>query len=119
MEASTTATRDLNNGYKMPVFGLGTFSLKDPKLMEKAITTDGYRMLDCASYYKNEELVGEALGNCFNSGSVARDELFIVSKVWVDEVQDCEAACKRSLQKLGLEYLDLYLIHWPVAMTSS
>ena len=51
----------------MPVFGLGTFALKDPKLIEKAIVTDGYRMLDCASYYKNEELVGEALKNCFGS----------------------------------------------------
>lgn len=103
----------------MPVFGLGTFSLKDPKLIEKAITNDGYRMLDCASYYKNEELVGEALSKCFESGSVKREDLFIVSKVWVDEVDDVEAACKRSLQKLGLDFLDLYLIHWPVAMTSS
>lgn len=74
-------------------------------------------MLDCASFYKNEEMVGEALNQCLNvEKCVKREEMFIVSKVWWDEVEDVEAACRRSLKKLGVEYLDLYLIHWPIAV---
>ena len=74
-------------------------------------------MFDCASFYKNEELVGKALHELINvDKTVTREEMFIVSKVWWDEVEDVEAACKRSLQKLGLEYLDLYLVHWPIAI---
>ena len=74
-------------------------------------------MLDCASFYKNEQIVGQALSQVINvDKSVSRDEMFIISKVWHDEVEDVEAACKRSLQKLGVDYLDLYLVHWPIAM---
>ena len=74
----------------------------------------GYRMFDCASFYKNEELVGAELKDC----GVERKDLFIISKVWVDEVEDCEAAVRRSLAKLQTDYLDLYMIHWPVAVKS-
>jgi diketogulonate reductase-like aldo/keto reductase len=74
-------------------------------------------MLDCASRYKNEELVGEALTHCLNvDKSVTREEMFVVSKVWWDDVEDVEGACRRSMQKLGVEYLDLYLVHWPIAL---
>ena len=77
----------------------------------------GYRMYDCASFYKNEEIVGQGLNEILNvDKSVTREEIYIISKVWFDEVEDCEAACKRSMAKLGVEYLDLYLIHWPVAV---
>jgi len=74
-------------------------------------------MYDCASFYKNEQIVGEALNEILvKDQSVKREDMFIISKVWWDEVEDVEAACKRSLQKLGLEYLDLYLVHWPIAL---
>jgi diketogulonate reductase-like aldo/keto reductase len=66
MQGTDTQVRDLNNGHKMPVFGLGTFSLKESDLIYKSISEYGYRMLDCASYYKNEEIVGEALNRCFS-----------------------------------------------------
>ena len=100
----------------MPNFGLGTYKMDNVDVMKAAITTHGYRMLDCASFYKNEELVGEALSHCLNvDKSVTREQMFVVSKVWWDEVEDVEAACRRSMQKLGVEYLDLYLIHWPIA----
>ena len=75
----------------------------------------GYKMLDCASFYKNEAIVGEAL----KGANIKREDISIVSKVWWDEVEDVEAACRRSLDRLQIEYLDLYLIHWPVAVKES
>ena len=59
--------------------------------------------------------MGEAIKNVLAKDK-KREDIFIVSKVWLDEVEDCEAACKRSLAKLGVEYVDLYLVHWPVAV---
>ena len=72
-------------------------------------------MFDCASMYKNEEVIGEAIHKLVESGTVPREELFIVTKVNTSEVEDCEAACRRSLAKLQVDYIDLYLIHWPIA----
>lgn len=73
-------------------------------------------MLDCASWYRNEDKVGEVITDLMNEKVVTREELFIVSKVWWDEIEDCEAACKRSLANLKCDYIDLYLIHWPIAL---
>ena len=70
-------------------------------------------MIDTASRYKNEEAVGEGIRRAFG---VNRDELFVVTKVWMDEVEDVEAACRKSLKRLGLERVDLYLLHWPISM---
>ena len=91
----------LNSGHKMPVFGLGTFAMTDSKVIKQSIVENGYRMFDCASFYKNEELVGEVLNDVFNvSKTHKREDTFVVSKVWWHEVEDVEAACKRSLAKL-------------------
>jgi len=84
--------------------------------MANAITEIGYRFVDTASNYKNEETVGKAIKIAIDSGKVTREELFIVTKVWIDETEDCEAAIKRSLSKLDLEYVDLYLVHYPIAV---
>jgi len=90
--------------------------MHDSQIIKKSVTELGYRLYDCASYYKNEEVVGKALKEIFEvEKCVTRDEMYVISKVWWDEVEDVEAACKRSLAKLGLEYLDLYLVHWPLA----
>ena len=87
--------------------------------LKQSIVEYGYRMLDCASLYGNEKMIGEVLHEILNvDNSLARKDLFVVSKVWVDEVEDCMAACKRSLKRLGLDYIDLYLVHWPVASKS-
>ena len=81
------------------------------------MTDAGYRMFDCASSYENEEIVGKAINELINvDKALVREELFIISKVWYDEVEDVEAACKRSLKRLGVDYLDLYLVHWPLAV---
>ena len=81
----------------MPVFGLGTYAMDNYEAMKKAITELGYRMIDCASFYKNEEMVGKVLNEVLEEKVVAREDLFIVSKVYLDELDDIEAACRRSL----------------------
>lgn len=106
---------NLNNGLRMPMVGYGTFSYKDANIIVNAIE-NGYRHLDSASYYKNEEVVGEAIKIVLEKGEIKREDLYIVTKVWMDEVEDVEAACKRSLAKLGITYADMYLLHWPVAV---
>jgi len=98
-------------------FGLGTFDFKDGDMMVRAVKELGYRMFDCASFYGNEEVVGKALDQVFNQDKVCtREEFYLASKAWPHEVEDLEAACRRSLKKLGVEYLDLYIVHWSVAM---
>ena len=107
----------LNNGLRRPNFGLGTCHMHDPQIIKKAVSELGYRLYDCASYYRNEETVGIAINELINVDKVVkREDLFIISKCWFDELEDVEAACKRSLEKLGVEYLDLYLVHWPFCM---
>ena len=115
--SSKNLFKTLNNGIKMPRFGLGTYHMKDSSLIKQAVSQCGYIMYDCASFYKNEHIVGKALDELLNQDKiVTREELFIISKVWWDEVDDIEAACRRSLKNLGLDYIDLYLVHWPIAI---
>lgn len=104
----------LHNGVKMPQLGFGVFKVKNGnetvESVKKAIEV-GYRAIDTAAIYENEEGVGQAIREC----GVPREELFITSKVWNTE-QGYETTLKAfedSLNRLGLEYLDLYLIHWP------
>lgn len=105
----------LHNGVKMPYLGLGVFKSKDGKEVIDAIhwaIDAGYRHIDTAAIYKNEEGVGTAI----QTASIARKELFVVSKVWnADQGYDSTLkAYDESLKKLKTDYLDLYLIHWPV-----
>ena len=99
----------------MPKFGLGTYKMDNHSSLVRAVTELGYSLIDCASVYKNEEFVGSALAEILKTKK--REELYVVSKVFVDEVHDVKAACQRSLNRLGLEQLDLYMIHWPMAMS--
>jgi diketogulonate reductase-like aldo/keto reductase len=105
----------LNNGIKMPKVGFGVFQMADSVQCERAVLEAilaGYRLIDTAAIYKNEEVVGVALKKC----DVARDELFITTKLWVQDVgyDETKKAFQTSLDKLGLDYLDLYLIHQPI-----
>ncbi|PHU31050.1 NADP-dependent D-sorbitol-6-phosphate dehydrogenase [Capsicum chinense] len=107
----------LNSGYKMPMIGLGVWRMegKDIKnLLINAIKI-GYRHFDCAADYRNEAEVGEALAEAFQTGLVKREDLFITTKLWNSDHGHVLEACKDSLKKLRLDYLDLYLIHFPVA----
>ncbi|KAH9289800.1 hypothetical protein KI387_033917, partial [Taxus chinensis] len=118
-------TVNLSNGAKMPVVGFGSaFRAKDSASVEnfKASVLEaiqvGYRTFDTASVYFTEGLLGESLKEAFEKGLVSRHEVFVTSKLWCGDCypQDVIPALKKSLQALKLEYLDLYLIHWPVAV---
>ncbi len=110
------STTTLNNGVKMPWFGLGVFKVEEGPELVNAVKTaiqHGYRSVDTAAIYGNEEGVGQGI----RESGIAREDLFVTSKVWNAELgyESTLAAYQTSLDKLGLEYLDLYLIHWPVA----
>ncbi|CAH9107045.1 unnamed protein product [Cuscuta epithymum] len=107
----------LNSGYQMPVIGLGVWRMegKDIKnLINNAIKL-GYRHFDCAADYKNEMEVGEALEEALQTGIVKREDLFVTTKLWNSDHGHVLEACKDSLSKLRLDYLDLYLVHFPIA----
>ncbi len=109
-------TFSLHNGVEMPYFGLGVYLSKDGQEVINAIKwalEAGYRHIDTASIYKNEEGVGEGL----KQGGVPREEVFVVSKVWNNDqgYDSTLSAFDESLKRLDLDFLDLYLIHWPVA----
>lgn len=105
----------LNNGIKMPLEGFGVFRIPDADICEQAVTDaikSGYRLIDTAAAYMNEEAVGKAIAK----SGVPREELFIVTKLWVQDAgyEKAKKAFNTSLEKLGLDYLDLYLIHQPM-----
>lgn len=104
----------LNNGIKMPIVGFGTFQITDKEECEKSVLSAidaGYRLIDTAQAYGNEEFVGNAIKNC----GAARDELFITTKLWFRnyEKADAEKSLNESLEKLQLDYVDMVLLHWP------
>ncbi|MFJ5792815.1 aldo/keto reductase [Lysinibacillus sp. NPDC097162] len=108
----------LNNGLEMPLVGYGVFRVPDGDDLAEAVKTaiaKGYRSIDTAQVYRNEESVGRGIRAAIDEGLVSRDELFVTSKVWNDGLsyEETLAAYDSSLEKLGLDYLDLYLIHWP------
>jgi len=110
-------TITLNNGLQMPGMGLGVFQVENDATadMVKNAIEVGYRSIDTAAIYGNEAGVGQGIKLALASTSLRREDLFITSKVWNDGLSYDEtmAAYEESLQKLGLDYLDLYLIHWP------
>lgn len=104
----------LNNGVEMPILGFGVFQIADPAVCEQSVVDAiqaGYRSIDTAASYMNEEAVGKAIKRC----GVDRNELFITTKLWLQDAGygKTKIAFERSLTKLGIEYLDLYLIHQP------
>ena len=108
-------TVTLNNGVEMPILGLGVYQLTEPGECERVVSEAlelGYRSIDTAASYRNEEAVGRAIA----ASGIPRDELFITSKVWIQDAGEkpARAAFERSLGRLGLDYLDLYLIHQPM-----
>lgn len=111
-------TVTLNNGVEMPCFGLGTFQSNEGSEVKNAIhyaLDAGYRLIDTAAFYQNEKGVGEAI----REHGIPRNEVFITTKVWNSD-QGYDRAMKAydfSLKKLGFDYVDLYLVHWPVTGT--
>jgi 2,5-diketo-D-gluconate reductase A len=111
---STIPSVTLNNGVAMPLLGFGVFQVTDADECERSVSEairTGYRLIDTAAAYGNEE----AVGNAIKRSGVAREELFVTTKLWIQDAgyERAKPAFERSLQRLQLEYLDLYLIHQP------
>ena len=114
MVHNLNSTIRLNNGVEIPQIGFGVFRMENLEECEKATIEAikaGYRLIDTATVYKNEEAVGRAIKNC----GIPRDELFITTKLWITDTsyEGAKRGFEKSLSKLGLDYLDLYLIHQP------
>lgn len=112
-----TSTIQLNSGTQMPLLGLGTFRLQGPqdtyRTVDAALTA-GYRAFDTAAVYRNEMEIGQALHNLLPKHGLSRADVFITSKLSPkDQGSKARDACIRSLEQLGMDYIDLYLIHWP------
>lgn len=118
IDPASVPKKRLDTGAEIPVVGLGTFGSDnyDNQTIADAVRQAirlGYRHIDCAAVYGNEKEIGRAIADVIAEGTVKREELWITSKVWNDMHHDVAGACRRSLHDLGLDYLDLYLVHWP------
>lgn len=105
----------LNNGIQMPKLGFGVYQIRDAAQCEQAVVdavSVGYRLIDTAASYGNEEAVGRAVKRC----GIPREELFLTTKLWISDTsyEGAKAAFHKSLERMGLDYLDLYLIHQPL-----
>ncbi|RAP74185.1 aldo/keto reductase [Paenibacillus montanisoli] len=112
-------TVTLHNGVKMPLLGLGVYKVEEGATVVQSVKwaiAHGYRSIDTAAIYKNERGVGQGVREAMQENGLTREQLFITSKVWNSDLgyESALAAYETSLEKLGLDYLDLYLIHWPV-----
>jgi len=108
----------LNTGASIPALGLGTWQSAPGEVKAAVIHAieSGYRHIDCAFCYQNEDEVGAALADVMGRGIVKREELFITGKLWCTFHTRVEEGLERSLGALGVGYLDLFLVHWPVPM---
>ncbi|WP_332275367.1 aldo/keto reductase [Bacillus velezensis] len=119
MTTHLQAKATLHNGVEMPWFGIGVFKVEEGAELVNAVKTalvHGYRSVDTAAIYGNEEGVGEGIRQGLQEAGLKRENIFVTSKVWNADLgyEETLKAFDTSLEKLGLDYLDLYLIHWPV-----
>ncbi|CAI4051607.1 hypothetical protein SKDZ_15G2670 [Saccharomyces kudriavzevii ZP591] len=110
----STRTLSLNTGAQIPQVGLGTWQSKDNDAYKSVLAalTDGYRHIDTAAIYRNEDQVGQAI----RDSGVPREKIFVTTKLWCSQHHEPAKALDQSLRRLGLDYVDLYLMHWPVRL---
>jgi diketogulonate reductase-like aldo/keto reductase len=115
MQTQTDKTITLHNGVEFPLLGFGVWQLQDGKECEDATLEAlkaGYRHIDTARIYGNEESVGRAIAK----SGIPREEIFVTTKLWTTDFLNPEAAFEKSRERLGLDYIDLYLVHWPIPL---
>lgn len=112
--SAPTKALKLNNGQEMPKLGLGTFLIENVENVVYAAIKEGVRLIDTASRYNNEKQVGQGINKAISEGIVKREDVFVVTKLWVGDKENPEEAMKKSLADLNLDYVDLYLDHWPM-----
>jgi len=108
---STTKSTTLHTGAQMPSIGFGTSEVKDKEIIVQAVCEANYMHIDTAKMYQNEDVVGDALLECFEKG-IKREEIFVTTKIFNESYSDPVSTLKGSLQRLKLDYVDMYLIHW-------
>lgn len=111
----------LTDGHAMPVLGLGTYentAAADIEVLKKLVAEKVYVHIDTASFYKNEAQIGAALKELFDAKKVKREDLYVTSKIFMHQMGDIEGTLRNTLKDLQFEYLDLYLIHWPIQTTA-
>jgi len=106
----------LNNGMKMPLCGFGSYKSNDVADLIYEVIKQGVRLIDTAYIYENEDKVGEGIEKALKQKLVTREELFVVTKIWTSHYSDPEKALLMQLKDLKLDYVDLYLIHWPLRL---
>ncbi|KAK3354481.1 NADP-dependent oxidoreductase domain-containing protein [Neurospora tetraspora] len=113
-----TKTFKLNTGADIPALGLGTWQGESTLVKDAVVAAlkAGYRLIDTAYCYGNEEHVGAGLKEAFDQGIVKREDVFVVTKLWATYASRAEVGLEKSLRNLGLEYVDLFLVHWPLLM---
>ena len=104
----------LNNGIEMPILGIGTFKLSVQEAENSVYWAlrDGYRLVDTAQMYRNETGVGRGIQRAIDEGFVTREEIFVTTKIWISDYPNADAAVNRSLESLGLDYIDLMILHF-------
>ena len=106
-------TKTLNNGLKIPLIGLGTSRINPTEDIVYYSINDGIRLIDTAFKYGNEKEVGLGIKKAIDNGIVKREDLFIIGKIWINQRDNPEKALQRTLDKLQLGYIDMYIDHWP------
>jgi diketogulonate reductase-like aldo/keto reductase len=105
----------LNNGHKIPLCGMGTWEIFDSNFYYEAIKA-GIRLIDTGNYYKNEKFIGEGIAKAIENNIVKREEICIVTKIWQDNYSNVEETLKSQLKDLQVDYVDVYLLHWPLRL---
>ena len=108
-------TKQLNDGTKIPLIGLGTSRIENPEEIIYNSIKHGVRLIDTAFKYGNEEQIGKGIQRALNDDKIncKREDLIIMGKVWINQRNDPEKALKESLERLNLDYIDIYMDHWP------